>query len=84
MCYSTKIILVYFVFQGVSVSVSVLTLSVISIERWYAICHPLAFKSTITRARVMIILIWLVALGKSNMSFFDHRRGISLVDMGPQ
>ena len=49
--------------QGVSISVSVLTLSVISVERWYAICHPLKFKSTTTRARVMILLIWVVALG---------------------
>ena len=58
-----------FLLQGVSISVSVLTLSVISVERWYAICHPLKFKSTTTRARVMIFLIWVVALGKSAAIF---------------
>ena len=45
-----------------SVSVSVLTLSCISIERWYAICHPLKFKSTPSRAKLMIGVIWLIAL----------------------
>ncbi|XP_071118743.1 orexin receptor type 2-like [Haliotis cracherodii] len=49
--------------QNVSVSVSVLTLSAISVERWYAICHPLAFKSTLSRARNIIIVIWVVAAG---------------------
>lgn len=48
--------------QGVSVSVSVLTLTVIAIERWYAICHPLKFRSTTTRARVVILGIWVVSL----------------------
>lgn len=47
--------------QGVSVSVSVLTLSVISIERFYAICHPLRFKATSRRARIMIGFIWIVS-----------------------
>ncbi|ESO92447.1 hypothetical protein LOTGIDRAFT_52425, partial [Lottia gigantea] len=49
--------------QNLSVSVSVLTLSAISIERWYAICHPLRFKSTLSRARNMIIIIWIVSAG---------------------
>lgn len=45
-----------------SVCVSVLTLTVISIERWWAICHPLRFKSTTSRARNIIIVIWIVSL----------------------
>ncbi|XP_056617206.1 orexin receptor type 2 [Triplophysa dalaica] len=47
--------------QTISVSVSVLTLSCIAQDRWYAICHPLKFKSTAKRARNSIILIWLVS-----------------------
>ncbi|RLU20260.1 hypothetical protein DMN91_006867 [Ooceraea biroi] len=46
----------------VSVSVSVLTLTFISIDRWYAICFPLKFKSTTGRAKTAIIIIWLIAL----------------------
>ncbi|XP_070165519.1 orexin receptor type 2 isoform X2 [Polyergus mexicanus] len=48
--------------QTVSVSVSVLTLTFISIDRWYAICFPLRFKSTTGRAKTAIIVIWLIAL----------------------
>ncbi|CAL8257371.1 unnamed protein product [Lota lota] len=47
--------------QTISVSVSVLTLSCIAQDRWYAICHPLMFKSTAKRARKTIVLIWLVS-----------------------
>uniref|UniRef100_A0A8D0BY50 Orexin receptor type 2 n=1 Tax=Salvator merianae TaxID=96440 RepID=A0A8D0BY50_SALMN len=47
--------------QTVSVSVSVLTLSCIALDRWYAICHPLMFKSTAKRARNSIIIIWVVS-----------------------
>jgi hypothetical protein len=48
--------------QGVSVSVSVLTLTFISVERYYAICHPLRFQSTLTRTRVVIGIIWTISL----------------------
>ncbi|KAI8489235.1 Orexin receptor type 2 [Branchiostoma belcheri] len=48
--------------QMVSVSVSVLTLCAIAVERWYAIVHPLKFKSTNARARTIICLIWVVSL----------------------
>ncbi|KAG8190103.1 hypothetical protein JTE90_006041 [Oedothorax gibbosus] len=48
--------------ESVSVSVSVLTLTFISIDRWYAICHPLKFKSTASRAKKAIVVIWLTSL----------------------
>ncbi|XP_064605991.1 orexin receptor type 2-like [Liolophura sinensis] len=48
--------------QVVSVSVSVLTLSAISVERWYAICLPLKFKTTANRTRNMIIIIWIISI----------------------
>lgn len=52
----------FFLFQTVSVTVSVLTLTFISIDRWYAICFPLKFKSTTGRAKTAIGVIWLLAL----------------------
>jgi hypothetical protein len=32
------------------------------VDRWYAICFPLKFKSTTGRAKTAIIIIWLLAL----------------------
>ncbi|XP_063833692.1 orexin/Hypocretin receptor type 1-like [Ostrinia nubilalis] len=49
-------------FQSVSVTVSVLTLTFISVDRWYAICFPLKFKSTTGRAKTAILIIWTIAL----------------------
>ncbi|XP_056636567.1 orexin/Hypocretin receptor type 1-like isoform X1 [Diorhabda sublineata] len=48
--------------QSLSVTVSVLTLTFISIDRWYAICHPLKFKSTTGRAKTAIGIIWIIAM----------------------
>ncbi|KAL2744509.1 orexin receptor type 1-like isoform X1, partial [Vespula maculifrons] len=45
----------------VSVSVSVLTLTCISIDRWYAICYPLRFRSTTRWAKTAIAVIWTVS-----------------------
>ncbi|KFB46963.1 hypothetical protein ZHAS_00014978 [Anopheles sinensis] len=44
----------------VSVTVSVLTLTFISIDRWYAICFPLRYKPRPERAWRSIALIWLI------------------------
>ena len=47
--------------QGVSVSVSVLTLTAISLERYYAIVHPLQLRATLGRTRFTILAIWVVS-----------------------
>ncbi|XP_050305848.1 orexin receptor type 2-like [Anthonomus grandis grandis] len=47
--------------QNVSVTVSILTLTFISIDRWYAICHPIAFRSTTGKAKTAICIIWIVS-----------------------
>ncbi|UYV68827.1 K02A2.6-like [Cordylochernes scorpioides] len=61
--------------MSVSVAVSVLTLTFISVDRWYAICHPLRFKSTASRARAAIAVIWVVsaALGIPEAAVLDTR-----------
>ncbi|XP_077991370.1 orexin receptor type 2-like [Glandiceps talaboti] len=47
--------------QVVSMSVSVLTLSAIAVERYFAICRPLMFKSTAKRTLTIILAIWIVS-----------------------
>jgi hypocretin (orexin) receptor 2 len=61
------------VLQTVSVGVSVLTLTFISVDRWYAICFPLKFKSTTGRAKTAIIIIWLLALAVGEHAQKDTR-----------
>ncbi|CAF1152387.1 unnamed protein product [Adineta steineri] len=45
-----------------SISVSVLTLMAISIERYQAIVYPLKFTGTKQRARILIISIWILSI----------------------
>lgn len=45
-----------------SVSVSVLTLMAISVERYQAIVHPLKFTGTKQRARILIFSVWMLSL----------------------
>ncbi|XP_063708959.1 orexin receptor type 2-like isoform X2 [Culicoides brevitarsis] len=48
-------------FQTVSVTVSVLTLTFISMDRWYAICFPLRYKPKPERAWRTLGVIWIIA-----------------------
>ncbi len=45
-----------------SISVSVLTLMAISIERYQAIVHPLQFRGTRQRARILILSVWILSI----------------------
>jgi 7 transmembrane receptor (rhodopsin family) len=49
---------------AVSVSVSGWTLVAISIERFYAICHPLTSRrwQTTRHARIVILIVWIISL----------------------
>lgn len=57
-----------FFLQTVSVTVSVLTLTFISIDRWYAICFPLRYKPRPERAWRSIALIWLIGFLSGKLS----------------
>ncbi|XP_050400562.1 QRFP-like peptide receptor [Patella vulgata] len=54
--------IVYYI-KDFSLACSVLTLTVISFERFYAICYPLKaqFRCNTRRARVLIVIIWLTS-----------------------
>lgn len=54
-------IILFFFFQTLSVAVSILTLSAISIERYFAICHPLKKRLNSRNLTVFIGFIWIVA-----------------------
>ena len=62
-----------------SISVSVLTLMAISIERYQAIVYPLKFRGTKERARILILSVWILSLLlvlpgiklKKIMTFYD-------------
>ncbi|GAV02344.1 hypothetical protein RvY_12924-1 [Ramazzottius varieornatus] len=48
--------------QRVCVFVSVLTFFCIAVDRWHAIVQPLKFASTASRAKIAVLLTWLVAI----------------------
>lgn len=47
--------------QHISVTVSVLTLVIISFERWQAICRPFHVKRTHSRSCGILAVVWIVA-----------------------
>ncbi|XP_076330410.1 cholecystokinin receptor-like [Tachypleus tridentatus] len=51
-------------FQAVSVSVNAWTLVAMSVERYYAICHPLKSREwqTLSHANRMILIVWIGSL----------------------
>ncbi|GIY52048.1 QRFP-like peptide receptor [Caerostris darwini] len=50
--------------QGVAVAASVFTMTVMSLDRYLVICHPIAFRKHLYRRHVgwSILLVWLLAL----------------------
>ncbi|KAH9496803.1 Orexin receptor type 2 [Bulinus truncatus] len=94
-CYGGKSVMVGSMlwWESTSVTVSVLTLSAISVERWWAICYPLRFKSTLPRARKIIVAIWivsclsaipeLVSADTSPYSFPERIKTVLLTKCGP-
>lgn len=57
LCYTTSFV------QGVSVAVSVLTLTTISIDRYFIICNPMKVRSVLTggRARIVVTCVWVLS-----------------------
>jgi hypothetical protein len=44
------------------VSVSIMTLTAISYERYYAIVYPLKLNATKFRAKMIVLFVWILAL----------------------
>jgi hypothetical protein len=62
-----------------SISVSVLTLMAISVERYQAIVHPLKFSGTKQRARILILSVWILSIllvlpGLIFLKFFNKKK----------
>lgn len=57
--------------QTVSVTVSILTLTFISIDRWYAIVFPLRYKPQPGRAVIYIAIIWTIGFLFDLPEFLD-------------
>ncbi|CAG5118138.1 unnamed protein product, partial [Candidula unifasciata] len=57
-------------FQNTVIGVSVLTLSAIAVERYFAICRPLQPRITQRKVTVTVLVIWLIsaAMGSPNMT----------------
>lgn len=56
--------------QNTVVGVSVLTLSAIAVERYFAICRPLKSRITMRKVTVTVFVIWLIsaAMGSPNIT----------------
>ncbi|KAL1004953.1 hypothetical protein UPYG_G00052620 [Umbra pygmaea] len=62
--------------QAISVSASVLTLTVISVNRYYSVRCPLRARSLFTRRRIMVTVavVWVVSLAICSPLVFMNRR----------
>nr|XP_006818109.1 PREDICTED: tachykinin-like peptides receptor 86C-like [Saccoglossus kowalevskii] len=58
---------------AVSVSVSIYTLTVIAIDRYYAVLYPMKLRMTNHRARYIIVVIWLLAVSMSAVQLVTAR-----------
>ncbi|XP_078702598.1 QRFP-like peptide receptor [Branchiostoma floridae x Branchiostoma belcheri] len=61
--------------QTIAVASSVLTLTGIAVERYYAIIHPLKVKYLLSKARagVILALVWVVSVGVATPMLFVHK-----------
>ncbi|XP_078621307.1 QRFP-like peptide receptor [Branchiostoma floridae x Branchiostoma japonicum] len=61
--------------QTIAVASSILTLTGIAIERYYAIIHPLKVKYLLskTRAGIILALVWVVSVGVATPILFVHK-----------